>query len=512
MELELCKEIHSCYDALPPLTETREQSAETIIPDYCPDIARVVEGSGCLYLRSAEVADGRVSISGSLRLTLLYIADGNGGLKSFEFTLPVEETLDGRVREGCTEVSVNGCVSALEIRTVNPRKLTTRAALELTAIPYCASQLVTCGAVENGAAHGIETLCETQDVTILRALRGKDFVFSDELTLSSGKESAAELLRENVAVRATECRLIGGKLILKGVVCADILYLSESGAVCRAEAELPFSQILEGCEDADENTSAEAVVRLTGAEFRVGGEDGDARSVSAKLFLHAFAVLRQSMRVCCITDLYSTSCELSAELQPLELCGGVRTVTQEQSVRETVETGVEAASVLSASVSFGSIGAVREGEELLARCTATVRVLYQDEGGAPLTVERRCEVSDRIRMEGDCVAVVRSVTACELSAVPTANGIEVRFPALFTVECSVRRRCVCLSALKAEPRQEEKAADEPTLVLRALRPGERLWDLARAYRTRVSDILAANELSAEGDAPHGELLLIPRAR
>lgn len=511
MELELCKEIHSCYDALPPLTETREQSAETIIPDYCPDIARIVEGSGCLYLRSAEVADGRVSISGSLRLTLLYIADGNGGLKSFEYALPVEETLDGRVRDGCTEVSVSGCVSALEIRTINPRKLMTRAALELTAAPYCASQLVTCGAVEDAAAHGIETLCETQDVTILRALRSADFVFSDELTLSSGKESAAELLREAVSVRTTECRLIGGKLILKGAVCADLLYLSESGTICRASAELPFSQILEGCEGADENTSAEACVRLTGAEFRIGGEDGDARSVSAKLFLHAFAVIRQSLRVCCITDLYSTRCELSAEMQPLELCGGVRTVTQEQSVRETIETGVEASSVLSASVSFGSIGAVREEDEVLARCTAAIRVLYLDEGGAPLTVERRCEITARIRVEGDCAAAVRSVTACEVSAVPTANGIEVRFPALFTVECSVRRRCVCLCALKAEPGQEQESAGEPTLILRALHQGERLWDLARAYRTRVSDILAANELSAEADAPRGELLLIPRA-
>ena len=47
-----------------------------------------------------------MSVSGSLRVTLLYIADGSGGLKSFSYTLPVEETLDGRLREGCTEASV----------------------------------------------------------------------------------------------------------------------------------------------------------------------------------------------------------------------------------------------------------------------------------------------------------------------------------------------------------------------------------------------------------------------
>ena len=64
MELALCKETYSCYDAQPTLAETREQSTETILPDYCPDIARIVEGSGCLFVRSCEIADGRVSECG----------------------------------------------------------------------------------------------------------------------------------------------------------------------------------------------------------------------------------------------------------------------------------------------------------------------------------------------------------------------------------------------------------------------------------------------------------------
>ena len=271
MELELCKETYSCYEALPPLVETREQSTETIVPDYCPDIARIVEGSGCLFVRSREIADGRVSVSGSLRMTLLYIADGSGGLKSFSYTLPVEETLDGRLREGCTEASVSGCVSALEVRALNPRKIMTRAAVELTVTPYCAAQLTACGDVTQRAENGIETLCETQEVSIIKALRSKDFVFSDDLVLSSSKEPAAELLRESASVRTTECRLIGGKIILKGVVCVEVLYLSESGTICSAAAELPFSQIVEGVEDADENTSAEAMLCLTGAELRIGG-------------------------------------------------------------------------------------------------------------------------------------------------------------------------------------------------------------------------------------------------
>ena len=435
MELELCKETYSCYEALPPLVETREQSTETIVPDYCPDIARIVEGSGCLFVRSREIADGRVSVSGSLRVTLLYIADGSGGLKSFSYTLPVEETLDGRLREGCTEASVSGCVSALEVRALNPRKIMTRAAVELTVTPYCAAQLTACGDVTQRAENGIETLCETQEVSIIKALRSKDFVFSDDLVLSSSKEPAAELLRESASVRTTECRLIGGKIILKGVVCVEVLYLSESGTICSA----------------------------------------------------------------------------AAQMQTLELCGGVETVTQEQNVREQIETGVEVSAVLCAEVHYGSVSLVQEESTANVRCTAILRVLYLDEGGAPLMVERRTEVAARIAVPEGCTAAVRSVTACEVSAAATADGIEVRFPALFTLECTRRCRCACLCALKAEP-QQESGGRQPTLVLRAMGAQERLWDLAKAYRTTVADILTANELSAEADAPGGEMLLIPCRR
>ena len=74
-----------------------------------------------------------------------------------------------------------------------------------------------------------------------------------------------------------------------------------------------------------------------------------------------------------------------------------------------------------------------------------------------------------------------------------------------------RCRCACLCTLKAEP-QQESGGRQPTLVLRAMGAQERLWDLAKAYRTTVAEILTANELSAEADAPGGEMLLIPCRR
>ena len=56
------------------------------------------------------------------------------------------------------------------------------------------------------------------------------------------------------------------------------------------------------------------------------------------------------------------------------------------------------------------------------------------------------------------------------------------------------------------------AVELPALVLRAMKPGERLWDLAKAYRTTVTEILSANEMADESSACAGGMLLIPRRR
>ena len=40
MELELKKECLDTYELGEPQTLTQEETAETIVPDYCPDIAR----------------------------------------------------------------------------------------------------------------------------------------------------------------------------------------------------------------------------------------------------------------------------------------------------------------------------------------------------------------------------------------------------------------------------------------------------------------------------------------
>ncbi|MEG0321723.1 MAG: LysM peptidoglycan-binding domain-containing protein, partial [Oscillospiraceae bacterium] len=97
----------------------------------------------------------------------------------------------------------------------------------------------------------------------------------------------------------------------------------------------------------------------------------------------------------------------------------------------------------------------------------------------------------------------------EDQAVPTVGGIEVRYSLLFSYQMIAKEQITVVTG--AEPGEfAAREGEQPSLILRVMQ-GERLWDLAKGYRTTVAEIMAVNALE-QPEAPTGTLLLIPQKR
>ena len=510
MELELKKERYECYRPGAPLLMSFEETGETIVPDYCPDIARIIDVRACLLQRGYSLAEGRLTVSGSIRLTLLYLSEDTQGLQSLEYTLPFEHTPDDKFPDGCENASVEGRVCGAEARLLNPRKLFTRLDIIWRVTPYCREEVIACGEIVEQSAYAIQTLCGRLDASLILSVSEKDFVFSDELTISGGREPIRELLSTKVALRVTESKSVGSKVVVKGIACLSLLYTTESGELCNYAEELPFSQLLDGVAEGEGESSVATVLNLSGCEIHTVGESGGTRTIGIKLSLHAFVTVRCEQTVCCITDLYSTSYDLEPELARIELYQKPRFTTVTQSVREQLDTGTEVRSVLNADVCFGSVE-IRQNGSAALRAAATVTALYLDDAGVPMKVERRIEISAETEVSDNVRAMIDEVCAGDITASINANGVELRFPAEFRITCMETLSCDCLTSLHASL-PESGETDVPALVLRALDEGQSLWDVAKRYRTTVEEIISANELAENAALEAGRLLLIPRKR
>ena len=113
MELELKTTRLDGFDIGTDQVFTQEETADTIVPDYCPDIARIIDTEGKVFLHSRELRDGKGEVSGTVKVTVLYTPDGEGGIRTLEFAMPFSSETDGRAMADCVFLSAAAEIECL---------------------------------------------------------------------------------------------------------------------------------------------------------------------------------------------------------------------------------------------------------------------------------------------------------------------------------------------------------------------------------------------------------------
>ena len=231
---------------------------------------------------------------------------------------------------------------------------------------------------------------------------------------------------------------MGSKLLFKGIFTVSLLYRAADGTLPRRRggaALLPDH----GGGGGREGAEPTVLLQLTGADLQVDGGDAEGREIAVTLYLHATALLRQTQELTLLSDLYSTAYDLTYDAAPLELTGFRQQLTRRQSVREVLEIGVVADSILALSVTCGPWPSAGRGRAPSCGPGPGLRALYLDEGGVPLVAERTVDVSCQLELPEDCRITARAVCPEEVQGSLTDRGIEVRFPVDFQAEAADAR-------------------------------------------------------------------------
>ncbi len=507
MELQLKQEKFFHYEPLELHKEVQEESVETLIPDYFAEVSRVVDASGCLYVESSEVSGNEVRVSANVIMTLLYTAQEEKELKSYTYQVPLQTTVD---LKGATVAKADICgnLQMTEVRVVNPRKLNTHIVVQWQITPYEEAWVSACNQIEGQSDFAIETLCREYETAMIEAIREQEFSFSDSFTLNS--DEAQNILKSTTAAKVEEVKILGSKVVVKGTVCADILYETADGQVLHSTAQLPFSQITEGVDAPEEEMKASANVSIISSQYGIEGEDFSAtgRTVNAKLSMRLFILLRRKRTVCAIADLYSTKFDLQSENKSYMLSALPQSIVHDVAVQVSLEVGT-ASKPLCAQVQMGEVAqSVNADGTVQCRSVAQVRLIYCDESDMPFSVVRKQEVTFDWEKGENLTVFACPISPCDIMVTVQDDVAIVRFTAQFVVSTQQKVRYLCLQSVRAENRDE--AEHEPSVVLRMLQEGEKLWDIAKQYRTTMQSILDANDAQQWQDLI-GKLLLIPHA-
>ena len=479
MDMILDKSEINCRREIWYGTVRREEMAECVVPDTCPDFVQAALHCAQSVIRGKSAANGKVTVEAAVLCTALCLAESAPELYRMDLEVPFVLTAEVPEADEDTDIIAALELENTEIRLPNPRKLMARAELCVQLRCFNGDMLtVSCTAQAEPGLQLLEKSCVAVTVTDVCE---KTFAISDELALPPTEGEYTRILCQHVELKADDVKFVGKRLIFKGEIRIQLLLEHENSPwpIC-VNTSSSFSQLIELSEEAE---NAELTLCLTGAYFDLAENDSGKKIVSAEIHILAQAAAFTSREMSYIADAYSNAAECTVSVTAC--C--VPQARTETVLRETYCGTAEAEAaeqILCAAADCTSAAADTNG------VTAAVRIqcLYRGADGMMHSAVHSGSLQIAAELPaGPCCVLLH---CGEVYAVPSAGGIDLRVPveAKLLFNSSMEVNCVTGITLTEQTERPER----PSIYLIPTPENAQLWELAKKYGSTVQLIESQN--------------------
>ncbi len=474
--------------------QNQEQTLELRLSEGMGDIGRVLCAWGQPVLREKQWRSEEISVSGGIQAYVLYIPEDGSPMRCVEGWIPFQgkwklpqDNSEGKM---ITELKLRN----IDARAVSPRKLLVRASLAMMAQTWMPEQVAI--SQPDDVPDDVHLLNRTYPVC-LAAEAGEQLISMDE-TIALPSQPMEKILCCRVEPQVTEQAVAGSRVVIRGILRAQYVYLDAGGGLASATEELPFAQFAQLQEEYDKETTANVCVMVSGLQWDMVGD-----GLHLKCDLVAQYVIYKRCMLQVTQDAYSPHRQIVPNMTQMEL--SVMLDRMQESVEASVETQLDIERVV--DVAFLPDFAVHYREEnmLQAELPAAFQMLYYDKENALQCVIQPWNGHWQMAANNNCSALIGVAVCAEPNALPFGDRIRLQCELCLDVQTGAIQQIDMLTGLEIG---EQVPADpeRPSVILRKS-GGLGLWELAKTCGSTVAAIEQANGLNGEPDDER--MLLIP---
>lgn len=500
------------------------------VPDYRPDIVKVLKEKGELHFEEVKAAAGAAWLKGRLVFKVLYRSDQeNGKISCLKGEIPFQEKLNMDGVQEYDVIQASGEIEDLTIGVIHSRKISVRAVILLNAEEQREKDEELCVGLEEEC--GCEQRYRSTKVLQLLCRKHDQCRQKTEITLPSSKPNVQEILWKSLEIRNMDTKMGQDGIKIGGEILVSVLYQEEeeAGRVQWYETVIPLDCGVECDAGAESDSIYKVKVEPVSKELEVKPDyDGEERVLVLELVLNLDIRVWKEQEISMLEDLYSlkkelipvcsgvtlnhisvkndSQCRLTEQMELtesqekiLQICSCEGTVHLEHT--ELTEQGVRAEGILVAELLYITtddqmpIGSAREiypFEQLIE--------IPQQSVGKRIELQMT-EQNNRLQTELEC-------RINQLSAVMLDQD-HVEIKAVIALDLLAFEQEVIdnITDTKEEPLDMEQLQKRPGLVGYIAKDGDSLWNIAKENHTTVGDILRDNHRTDE-NLRRGEKILI----
>lgn len=481
---------------------------DALLPDYCPDIVKVLKCAATTHLDTGLVNGARLTIEGLAVIHVYYSTEQNQ-IRHAEYKIPFARQVELRAAPDKPVVSITPRVDYVNCRAVNQRRIDVRGAISFSVkvIDQKEQQFIS-----NATGAGLQLRREMVKATDIIGQSRATFPVTEELELGYGKAQIGSVIRSEQKVRVLEHKVVSGKVVVKGELMLHILYqpLEQEGMLETMEYTLPLSQIIDS-EQTSEDCLCDTQMTVVSCEISPkAGEDGQFRMFGLEASIGASLTAHRHTEIPVAGDCYSTKFEAESGRAPISFIRLVDIIGEIVSHKVTLDLPEGVENLLDAWSDIESMNWRQEENSLLIDLKMNVCLFARMENNECFYFEHPTELSHKISLGEEGGEFQFEPTADLFSSSYSLIGkekIEMRCEAVVRgcVYLGVRREAILDIKIDAE---KTKVKEQNKMYIYYADPGERVWDIAKNYNTAMSAIWEENNIETD-ELEEKRMLLIP---
>ncbi len=508
MELKVLKEAAIVNETLCEYTDEQAIESDILLPDYCPEAARILKCTGETVITEKRVLGDKVTVEG-VALIKVYYVNEKSGLSGYDVRIPFSKSCDLKNAADEAIVIAGSRIGYLHCRAVNQRRIYIKGSVVLK-VKVVGQKSVEI--VQDAYGSGIQI--KKEESSMIRVIGDKieRIEVSEELELAYGKESPQDILNVSILSSVTDSKIIANKAIIRGELNIKIVYNKEDGAgIDSMEYVLPVSKIVD-MEGLDEECKCNIGVKVASYNVSViSSEEGAGKfAFEAELAVEIRAVRENGLSYA--TDSYSTICESEMSFENYEFMKYERVLQERAAVKSTVDFPEEVSKIMQVWSEKGELSIIKEDgiNKMAGENTICVLAVTSEEQVIYFEKKEKFEYSlEPTEIANSVLDINFNVENMSYSIV-SGERAEIRYDV--TINGSVfnvmRRQCISdISINESEGINVKRAA----LTAYYADADEKIWDIAKKYRTSVSAVKEENGIQGE-TAGARVMLFIPTVR
>lgn len=476
------------------------------MPDYCPDIMRILKCSVTNSITNSKISGDRATVDGSAKIRIIY-TDEKNGIYTFEQDYPFSKfaelpsTFDGAMLFATAKTEYANC------RAVSKKRIDIHGVIS---IRFRILGIKKDNVITGAQGDGVQLMKKEISADSAVAVIQKKFQLAqtEETDGDIGK-----ILFASASPVLSETKVIKGKILLKGEAAMKVIYCAEGGenkSVC-ANFNLPFSEIVEA-----ENVTEDCKITVSFCVDQVQAEpktdnDGEYKYLNIGCDICALVTAYRPSTLGIIADAYSTEKEIDAKYKTETFTRITQNINDSFVCRENLDlSSMEPQRIYTVIADSPEAKVSFSGDKMSVTGRIPLKLILIGGDGTPVFCEREAkfEYSRSVDSQSGNLRFEPQLVLTGYSCTLTGDG-KAEFKAEAGISGTVTESCESrtLVSLQASETSELKKRHS-SLVICFCSGGERVWDIARKYNTTVEDIMSENELTSE-EIPEKMMLIIP---